>query len=48
LREGAADKLEQMRMFGGFGVGFEKEYFKCKEKDEPVEEFEDRVMLYEL
>lgn len=37
-----------MRMFGGFGPGFEREYHKLKPKDEPVEEFEDRVALYEL
>jgi len=37
-----------MRMFGGFSGAFEKEYFKLKEKDEPVGEWEDRVMLYEL
>lgn len=37
-----------MRMFGGFGADFEREYHKLKPKDEPVEEFEDRVALYEL
>jgi fructosamine-3-kinase len=37
-----------MRMFGGFSGSFEKEYLKLKEKDEPVGEWEDRVMLYEL
>lgn len=37
-----------MRMFGGFGIGFEREYHKLKPKDEPVEEWEDRVALYEL
>ncbi|KAH8593248.1 Fructosamine/Ketosamine-3-kinase [Bisporella sp. PMI_857] len=37
-----------MRMFGGFGAGFEKEYHDIKPKDEPVEEYEDRVRLYEL
>jgi protein-ribulosamine 3-kinase len=37
-----------MRMFGGFGASFEKEYHKLKPKDEPVEEWEDRVALYEL
>ena len=35
-------------MFGGFGGSFEKEYFGLKAKDEPVEEWEDRVALYEL
>lgn len=37
-----------MRMFGGFGAAFEKEYYKYTGKDEPVEEYEDRVSLYEL
>lgn len=37
-----------MRMFGGFGKAFEKEYFEIKETDEPVKEWEDRVKLYEL
>ena len=36
-----------MRMFGGLG-GIEKEYFAIKKKDLPVEEFEDRISLYEL
>jgi fructosamine-3-kinase len=37
-----------MRMFGGFGGRFEKEYGEVKGKDEPVGEWEDRVELYEL
>lgn len=43
-----------MRMFGGFGGSFEREYFAEKEKlghggkDEPADEWEDRVKLYEL
>lgn len=39
-----------MNMFGGFGKGFEEEYYRLKEegKDEPVAEWEDRVKLYEL
>ncbi|TVY16944.1 Ketosamine-3-kinase [Lachnellula arida] len=37
-----------MVMFGGFGGSFNKEYWKYKPKDEPVEEWEDRVQLYEL
>ena len=37
-----------MRMFGGFGAVFEREYHRFKPKDEPVGEFEDRVALYEL
>lgn len=37
-----------MKMFGGFGEEFEKEYREVKGRDEPVEEWEDRVELYEL
>lgn len=38
-----------MRMFGGFGTRFWKEYYEAgKEKDRPVEEWGDRVELYEL
>ncbi|KAH6670666.1 Fructosamine/Ketosamine-3-kinase [Halenospora varia] len=37
-----------MKMFGGFGGSFEKEYHNLKPKDEPNEEWEDRVALYEL
>lgn len=37
-----------MRMFGGFGGAFEREYYELKGNDEPVEEWEDRVALYEL
>ena len=37
-----------MKMFGGFGGGFWSEYEKLVEKSEPVEEWEDRVALYEL
>jgi hypothetical protein len=37
-----------MGMFGGFGGSLNKEYWKYKPKDEPVEEWEDRVQLYEL
>jgi fructosamine-3-kinase len=38
-----------MKMFGGFGESFEREYFKEKGgRDEPVEEWKDRVALYEL
>ena len=37
-----------MKMFGGFG-GIEEEYYKCVGgKDKPVEEWGDRVRLYEL
>lgn len=41
-------ELGIMRMFGGFGEGFFKEYHKLCPKTEPVEEYEDRVQLYEL
>jgi len=37
-----------MRMFGGFGEGFNREYWNVKGRDEPSEEWEDRVELYEL
>ncbi|EJT71467.1 hypothetical protein GGTG_10724 [Gaeumannomyces tritici R3-111a-1] len=37
-----------MRMFGGFGAAFWKDYGELVPKSEPVEEFEDRVALYEL
>lgn len=34
--------------FGGFGPDFLKEYHSICPKTEPVEEYDDRVMLYEL
>ncbi|KAF3358521.1 hypothetical protein VdG1_00081 [Verticillium dahliae VDG1] len=37
-----------MRMFGGFGGAFWKEYEKLVPKAEPKAEWEDRVKLYEL
>ena len=38
-----------MKMFGGFGKGVEEEYYKSMGgKDKPVEEWADRVRLYEL
>jgi len=37
-----------MRMFGGFSGQFERDYHALKPKDKPVEEWEDRVKLYEL
>jgi protein-ribulosamine 3-kinase len=37
-----------MRMFGGFGGEFEREYGRFKGRDEPIGEWEDRVELYEL
>ncbi|QIW98348.1 hypothetical protein AMS68_003866 [Peltaster fructicola] len=41
-------ELGIMKMFGGFGGSFIEEYHKLKPKDEPVEEYDDRVALYEL
>lgn len=41
-------ELGIMRMFGGFGSGFWKEYERLVPKAEPTEEWDDRVMLYEL
>ncbi|KAK4222584.1 Fructosamine/Ketosamine-3-kinase [Podospora fimiseda] len=41
-------ELGIMRMFGGFGNSFWKEYEKLVPKAEPVGEWEDRVRLYEL
>jgi protein-ribulosamine 3-kinase len=40
-------ELGIMRMFGGFGGAFIKEYHSLVPKTEPVEEYEDRVKLYE-
>ncbi|KAJ8071076.1 hypothetical protein OCU04_001421 [Sclerotinia nivalis] len=37
-----------MGMFGGFGEGFWREYHGVRPMDEPVEEWEDRCLLYEL
>ncbi|KAH0090532.1 Ketosamine-3-kinase, partial [Aureobasidium melanogenum] len=37
-----------MKMFGGFGGSFFKEYHEIVPKTEPVDEYEDRVALYEL
>jgi fructosamine-3-kinase len=37
-----------MRMFGGFDGAFFEEYHKLKPKDEPVEEYDDRIELYKL
>jgi fructosamine-3-kinase len=34
--------------FGGFGPDFLKEYHSICPKTEPVEEYDDRVMLYEM
>lgn len=41
-------ELGMMRMFGGFGTNFWKEYETLIPKMEPKEEFEDRLALYEL
>ncbi|KAK7537109.1 Fructosamine/Ketosamine-3-kinase [Phyllosticta citribraziliensis] len=41
-------ELGIMRMFGGFGSSFMAEYHQHCPKTEPVEEYEDRVKLYEL
>ena len=41
-------ELGIMRMFGGFGPGFLRDYHALCPKTEPVEEYEDRVALYEL
>lgn len=37
-----------MRMFGGFGSSFFTEYHKHVPKTEPVDEYEDRIVLYEM
>lgn len=41
-------ELGIMKMFGGFGAGFWKEYGELVPKQEPKEEWQDRVALYEL
>lgn len=41
-------ELGIMKMFGGFGGNFFKEYEKLVPKAEPKEEWEDRILLYEL
>lgn len=41
-------ELGIMRMFGGFGAPFLKEYHGLVPKTEPVDEYADRVSLYEL
>jgi fructosamine-3-kinase len=41
-------ELGIMNMFGGFGSAFFSEYHRIVPKTEPVEEYEDRVRLYEL
>lgn len=41
-------ELGAMKMFGGFGSGFWREYGELVPKAEPTAEWEDRVALYEL
>ncbi|KAI5208691.1 fructosamine kinase [Aureobasidium subglaciale] len=41
-------ELGIMKMFGGFGGSFLKEYHELLPKTEPAEEYADRVALYEL
>ncbi|KAL4963345.1 putative fructosamine-3-kinase [Aspergillus stella-maris] len=41
-------ELGIMKMFGGFGSSFFTAYHKVVPKTEPVEEYEDRVRLYEF
>lgn len=41
-------ELGIMKMFGGFGTAFIRQYHDVCPKTEPVEEYEDRVALYEL
>lgn len=41
-------ELGIMNMFGGFGAGFFKEYHGLVPKTKPEDEYDDRVMLYEL
>lgn len=41
-------ELGIMKMFGGFGGAFLKEYHELVPKTEPVDEYDDRVALYEL
>ena len=41
-------ELGIMKMFGGFGGSFLKEYHQLVPKTEPVDEYQDRVALYEL
>ena len=41
-------ELGIMNMFGGFGSSFFKEYHQLVPKTEPVEEYADRIKLYEL
>jgi fructosamine-3-kinase len=40
--------LGLMRMFGGFSAGFFSEYHRLVPKTEPVDEYEDRMTLYQM
>lgn len=40
--------LSLMRMFGGFSAGFFSEYHRLAPKSQPVDEYEDRMTLYQL
>jgi fructosamine-3-kinase len=40
--------LGLMRMFGGFSAGFFSEYHRLIPKTEPVQEYEDRMTLYQM
>jgi len=41
-------ELGIMKMFGGFGGSFFQEYHRLCPKTEPIDEYEDRIALYEL
>ena len=41
-------ELGVMRMFGGFGASFWREYEGLVPKSEPAGEWDDRLLLYEL
>lgn len=41
-------ELGIMKMFGGFGGAFLREYHEMCPKTEPIDEYDDRVALYEL
>lgn len=41
-------ELGAMKMFGGFDASFMEAYHRLCPKTEPVEEYDDRVKLYEL
>lgn len=41
-------ELGIMKMFGGFGSNFWKEYHEVVPRAEPVKEYDDRIALYEL